>query len=247
MHRDEAVLGVSDLDTYPWVSEPPAPGAEERLAALARTRLAPWAPANELKPARTLAWLAGAGIEASEAARMRAWRRWREARETGAEVDSSTRAWARYIGLAATLHCDATLVYGEDVLAGLPIPACDAVVAGLAIDRPSLAARQACEGTANPAFPLPDEPDARLRKLARWAALLGACVLMTRGQCRSLRGAAVLPALADAAPRWSGFLRATARCHVRGEPGAPDLAPYLASRAVFAAWCHHQVRAAAPW
>lgn len=246
VHRGEAVLGLSDLDLYPWVDAPPERGAQRRLRRLAEARLAAWAPANELKAARPLDWLAGARVEAAARDRARAWRRWCRAAAAGRGLDATTRAWERYVGLAATLRYDATLVYGGDVLAGQPIPAPDAILARMFVGPPLRAVRLACQGQEDPASPLPTDPAARLRKLARRAVLLGDLVLAAWGRPGSPRGTDVLPALAEATPRWAAFLGDTARCYIQVRQDAPTYEQYLDALAGFAEWCRQEIAAATP-
>lgn len=221
VHRGEAVLGVSDLDAHAFGDVPDSLALRETLVELAGQRLAPWSLGiGSLGPPHPLDWLEGARPGAPEILR------------------------ARYPFYAFRLHYDATHVYGQDLLAGLPVPVPEAAFARAYVEDPAETVRLALLGQDHPEFPLPTDSTARLRKLARLAVMCGACVLMARGRFRSMRGADVLPGIESYAPRWSAFLRDTARCYIRVEPDAPAYDIYLQRAGQFAEWACLDIEAA---
>ena len=221
VHCGEAVLGVSDLDAHAFGDVPASPKLREALFERASRRLNPWPLASgSVGPPHPLTWLEGARPDAPEILR------------------------AQYPFYAFRLHYDATRVYGRDLLAGLPVPVPDAAFARAYIEDPAETVRLALMDQGHPEFPLPINPLARLRKLARLAVLCGGCVLIARGRFRSLKGADVLPGIESYAPHWSAFLRDTARCYVRVEPDAPAYEPYMRSLGEFAQWASLDIEAA---
>ncbi|MAG36702.1 MAG: hypothetical protein CL878_10750 [Dehalococcoidia bacterium] len=219
-HRGEAVFGLSDLDDVAYVTQLLSDEALERLYALSDARLEPWGLTGKrgLGRPRTLDW------------------------QTWGRPDASDEESLRYKGATFSLSYDATRVYGQDVLLGYSIPVPDAAFAREYLRTgPLETIRLATGGKRHREFPLPEEPEARLRKLGRLAVLSGAMVLIARSQFRSLRGPHVLPVLETAEPRWTGFLQDTARCYIEVQPDAPDYDPYLGTLAQFAEWCWQEV------
>jgi hypothetical protein len=246
VHRDEAVLGMSDLDMSAYVGVPLPPAARERFYQVTEARLARWAPLPRgVGYPGAPDWLRGAWLDRSEQERASAVLRWCQAREAGARPDAEAQERVQYVWHAFAFRHDATRMHGQDLLAGHPPLAPDALLARLLVRSPLEIVRLASQGLQDRERPLPKTPAARLRKLGRLAVLLGAGVLMARGRFRSLRGADVLPALERATPHWAAFLQETARCYVRVQPDAPPHEPYLRALADFAEWAWPDVVAAA--
>jgi hypothetical protein len=245
VHRGEAVLGISDLDMSGYISAPLPPAAREHFYLLTDTRLARWPPLPRgVGVPRMPDWLKGAWLERPSAERADAVRRWLRAVDTGVRPDPEALERVRYLALAFLHRYDTTLVYGDDVLAGYPVPAPAASLARVLVRGPVRIVRLASQGRDDPESPLPTEPVDRLRRLARLTVRIGASVLMAHGGFRSFRGVDVLPALEHHAPRWANFLQDTGRCYVRVQPHAPAGQAYLCTLADFAEWSQQEVEAA---
>ncbi len=146
------------------------------------------------------------------------------------------------------LHYDATLIWGEELGADLPLIPPDAAWAKEWIKSPSELIRFGA-GLApnNSDFTLPNEPNQRLRKLARLVVQEGSCVLMARNVFRSLKVADVVPPLSRLYPQWTTFLRKTYHYSLELKPvGADDIRLYLAEAVPWTEWAEAEVSRIAP-
>lgn len=138
-----------------------------------------------------------------------------------------------------TLRYDATLVYGRDLIAGedIPLP-CFGFETEWHLTRH--AAGLEPENTTD--FTLPQPLDRRLRKLARLAVLVGACVLMHRGRFRSFRGRDVLPVLEGEFRGWTQFLHRTDELYIHlTQPDQAHVDDYLKQLLEWMVWAADQI------
>lgn len=152
------------------------------------------------------------------------------------------------------MQYDATLLWGRRCHDDWPLPVTDAAWARASFQSPRDVIRYAVRGanesmdadarTAINEWPLPQQPAARLRCLARLGVLGGAYLLCAQGAKPSFKGRDVLPALAARYPQWAGFLRETARYYiVPVDVDQVTTAAYLGELALWMQWVDAQITA----
>jgi hypothetical protein len=255
VHRDEAVLGISDLDLFSFIRDPlrPEDGAwreqtradlERELGplhglTLPRTLTDEFVRALPDPPPMGLRIIADAvdgtlrcqddepGADAEATETMPAWVRGRVLRARDA------RPW----GLR--LRYDATRVYGPEVIAPSLIPPPDLSWARIAFLGPWEIVRYAAGTTRENQtdFVLPGAPALRLRYLAKLAVYGGASLLMARGQFASYRGPDVFDPLSRSEPAWAPFLSETRGLYIHPVADAAARLPsYLAGVTAWMEW-----------
>ena len=152
------------------------------------------------------------------------------------------RSVDRVSEVATRLCYDATLVWGEDLIKGMKIPAPDPV-GGFRDPRELVRYAAGLQEENTTDFALPDEPSLRLRKLGRLAVLGGGYLLMARGGGYSLKGSEVLPLLEEASPDWRGFLRRTSEIYVHPiKPSEREVEEYLSYLVEWMEWIEDQLQ-----
>ncbi len=222
VHRGEAMLGVSDLDLFYFITDSFGEADKQWIEQLKKelNREYPGLGGNTNPHPVQHALLHGLQPEADEDARTR------------------SRFWRFY------LHYDTTRVWGADLLAGLPESTPDPAWARLRFQSPYDLTRHAAglETDNRTDFDLPDDLPLRLRKLARLAILGGACLLMALGEFRSFRGADVIPTLERLFPEWTGFLEETRALYIQPRETTPEeVAAYLSKLVPWMAWIKPQL------
>jgi hypothetical protein len=207
VHRDEAIPGVSDLDMCYFITDAFAE-ADEQWIRRVREEFERESPGlgGTTRPRSVEILSRGLQPGADEDARVR------------------SQAWGIRLGY------DATLVYGSDLIKGLPVPPPARDWARRWFPDPRELTRYAAGLTNenNTDFDLPGEPALRLRKLARLSILGGAALLMARGRFRSFRGIEVISPLEKLFPQWAEFLEETRARHVElTDPSPAQIDAYL--------------------
>ncbi len=231
VHRDEAIPGVSDLDTYVYIDGERQDGDKEwqkQLEIQLRREILGFHVVSDARPVHE-AFPPGLVVDANLEDELHRWgqfKRWcwqnptedvgENARREAIKSDPAMAGRGALIALgveARQLRYDATLVWGRDVIAGMNIPPWNRLWAqcfGAYYEMPREVARHAAGLEENQTvFSLPDSPPLRLRKLGRVGVLCGAALLMGTNEFQSFKAREVLPPLKKRFPRWSDFLDET--------------------------------------
>lgn len=193
VHRNEAIQGVSDLDLHPFIRGP-LRETDHQWCRETQERLDREFPhARGICPPRSI----------DDAL---------QGRQPGANKDMRSRHQA----LGFRLHYDTTLVWGSDLTGEFELPTFTPSWVREyfqpALDLTRYAAGLEKENTTD--FSLPNETRQRLRKLARLGVLGGACLLMSQGRFRSLKGVDTIPVLKASYPQWTDFLDETRELYI---------------------------------
>lgn len=223
VHRDEAVLGVSDLDLYPFIVDS-FTERDKRWFNQAEQRVeSRYTAANGLCPPRSLnEVLEGLKSTADEIARER------------------SHVWVY------RLRYDTTLVFGCDLIAGYRVPDMDKHQArGYFQDvRDYVRYAAGLEADNKTDFPLPKTPSYYLRKLARSVILGGAYLLIGQSKLYSFKGTEILPLLRANFPQWDTFFDETEALYIFLNPSATEteISAYLAQLVLWIDWVGEQLR-----
>ncbi|GMV80577.1 MAG: hypothetical protein AMXMBFR7_17610 [Planctomycetota bacterium] len=202
VHRNEAVPGVSDLDTAIFIKDPWDKEKDEGWLRSVNKKLSGsfMGVGGLSRPHHVDEVLKGMRADVNERDRTR------------------TEAWMH------RLRYDATLLEGQGITGPLdlfsPGPAWASEAFQSTLDLARVAVGRHPEDTLE--FKLPAEPRLRLRKLARLGVLGGAYLLMGQHRFQSYKWTAVLPPIAARFPRWNGFLQETAGLCVNLTPLGAD-------------------------
>ena len=237
VHRNEAVRGISDLDLHPFITDTFSEADWQWKRRVQKQLDLEFGAACGLSPARpvTDALLQGmqapSGIYTIVTDPADGTLRWQP------DPDERKAKLAREYGIL--LRCEATLVWGRDLIEGLQIPPPDRAWAqGWFLSPWELtryAAGVAMENRTD--FDLPEEPRLRLHELAKLAKLGGAALLMARGEFRSFRYAEVFPALIPLFPEWTSFLDESSECYFPAtDPRPGQISGYLSRLAAWMEW-----------
>lgn len=244
VHRNEAVPGLSDLDLYPFINDPFSE-ADRAWTRQRGDRLEEeFGAACGLCPARTVTeeWLQG--IQAPSGSYPIVADPADGTLRQQLRPEERPAMLARSLGIL--LRYDATLVWGRDLIEGLPIPPPDRRRARGWFLSPweltRFAAGVAKENRTD--FDLPEEPRLRLHELAKLAKLGGAALLMAHGEFRSLSCAAVFPALKEGFPEWRSFVEESTAAYFPVAPPPPEqLSTYLSRLLIWMNWIGTQLYA----
>jgi hypothetical protein len=222
VHRNEAVPGVSDVDTCVFIRDEYSKedGVWEEKAEKKLKGEIPGFEHTSRATSVDRSILKGTQPNADEWSRI------------------GTRAWVE------RLRYDSTLVWGQDVTEGVEIPPPDRSWARryVASVGPLIRYAAGLEDENRTDFRLPDEPSPRLRKLARLAVLSGAYLLMGCGEFHSFKGADVLPALKWLSPQWVKFLDETERLYIPPTVATEeDVHSYLSRLVPWVKWIETQL------
>lgn len=225
VHRNEAVPGISDLDLYPFIIDAFNDADREWFSQAEHRVELKHASANGLCPPCSVGEvLDGLRSPVDEIAYIR------------------SQAWVH------RLRYDTTLVFGNDLIAGLCIPHMDKNEARdyfqCVLDLVRYAAGLEAENKTD--FRLPQTPPLRLRKLARLAVLGGAYLLIGYGELYSFKGTDVLSLLRTRFPDWRAFLNETEALCISPDPSATDskISVYLSQLVPWVDWVTGQLNAA---
>ena len=217
VHRNEAVLGVSDIDLYPFIADS-FNERDERWFNQAKQKVeSRYAAANGLCPPRSVnEVLEGLQSTTDEIARER------------------SHSWVY------RLRYDTTLIFGSDLIAGYSVPDMDKHQARDYFQDVRNFVRYAAGLEANNKtdFPLPKTPSHCLRKLARLAILGGAYLLMGHGKLYTFKGTEILPLLRANLPQWNTFFDETEALYIFLNPSATEneISAYLAQLVLWIDW-----------
>ena len=224
VHRNEAVPSISDLDLYPFITDA-FNDADRKWFSQAERRVAlKYTSANGLCPPRSIGVILD-GLQSP--------------------VDEIA-----YIGSQVWVHrlrYDTTLVFGNDLIAGLRVPDMDKNEARdyfqCVSDLVRYTAGLEVENKTN--FRLPQTPTLRLRKLARLAVLGGAYLLIGYGELYSFKGVNILPVLKTRFPDWRAFFDETETLYIFPDPSATDskISVYLSQLVSWIDWVGEQFKA----
>ena len=223
VHRNEAVLGVSDLDLYPFIVDP-FNESDRRWLNQAEQRVeSRYAAANGLCPPRSVNEVfEGLQSTANQIARDRSY------------------VWVH------RLRYDTTLIFGSDLIAGHSVPDMDKRQARDYFHDVRDFVRYAAglEADNKTDFPVPKTPSHYLRKLARSAILGGAYLLIGHGKLYSFKGTEILPLLRANCPHWNTFLDETEALYIFLNPSTTEneISAYLAQLVLWMDWVGEQLR-----
>ena len=223
VHRNEAVLGVSDLDLYPFIVDS-FNERDRRWFNQAEQRVeSRYAAANGLCPPRSVnEVLEGLQSTADEIARER------------------SHVWVY------RLRYDTTLIFGSDLIAEYSVPDMDKHQARDYFQDVRDFVRYAAglEADNKTDFPVPKTPSHCLRKLARSAILGGAYLLIGLGKLYSFKGTEILPLLRANFPQWNTFFDETEELYIFLNPCVTEtgISAYLAELVLWMDWVGEQLR-----
>lgn len=224
VHRNEAVPGVSDLDLYPFIIDAFNDADREWFSQTKHRVELKHASANGLCPPRSVGEvLDGLRSPVDEIAYIR------------------SQAWVH------RLRYDTTLVFGNDLIAGLHIPHMDENKTRDYFQCVSDLVRYAAglETKNKTDFRLPQTPPLRLRKLARLAVLAGAYLLIGYDESYSFKGADILPMLKTRFPNRCAFFNETEALYLSPDSSATDseISMYLSQLVPWIDWVEEQLNA----